>query len=152
MWSEKMMGFDGHLANINSTFFHSGQLYWIIILQSNINFFIHSLNISTSHNLTEGYCSSFLSVDRNTNEFISEFDMPIVDDLSQICLEDINQEYNSRAFYCPQTMPGSWHKLVIFHSDYLQTNVSRDLSSSFVQFIGDIEKQAYMKHSCNVHQ
>ena len=74
-----MMGFDGHLANINSTFFHSGQLYWIIILQSNIIFFIHSLNISTSHHLTEGYCSSFLSVDRNSHEFISEFDMPIVD-------------------------------------------------------------------------
>ena len=105
MLSEIMLGFDGLIASVNSTIFHSEQLYWNIVLQNSITFFIHSLKILSSHNSTEGYTSSFLSIDANPNEFIANFDMPI-DDLSQICIDDINQEYKSRTLYYPNSMPG----------------------------------------------
>ena len=121
-----MFGFDGHtINNVTSTIFHSEQLYWIILLQSNITFLIHSVNILSPHHLSEGYRSSILSSD----DFAPEIDIPI-DDLSQLCIEDINQEHNLKTFYCVNSKPSFWHKLVIFDTNYQPTNVSRDLSIS----------------------
>ena len=56
------MGFDGHANSVTniSTIFHPVELYWILLLQSNSNFLIHSLNFSSMNNLTEESHSSIL--------------------------------------------------------------------------------------------
>ena len=60
----------------------------------------------------------------SVEEIRSEIDTPI-DDLSQICIENIKQQRsNSKMFYCPYSTPNFWHQVMLFETDYLPTDVS----------------------------
>ena len=122
-WEKIMMGLTGDSYNVTGTPFHPGQLYWIILLQSSTKFLIHSVKIS-SHDFLSGRHSRILSISKASDDLLSQFDIP-VDDLSELCIEDVYQEYNSKMFFCPNSTPNFLHQIVIFHTNDLQTNVSR---------------------------
>ena len=120
------MGVDG--LTINVTMFHPTQLCWIILLQSNTKFFIQSVNISSSNNFTSPLLSdttrSSILINSYSLNFTCKYEVP-VQDLSQICFEDImQQQFNSNTFNCGCSVPSFSHQIVIFNIDYQQITVS----------------------------
>ena len=104
----------------NVTFSQIGQLYWTILLESNLNFLIHSATIS-SFNTTVTLADSILDVP--SDHLLLEIP---VDDPSNICLDDYSQHpiHRTKTVYCPNSSPSSSHQIIIFQSGSIGTNVS----------------------------
>ena len=103
----------------NNSVFHPGQLYWIILLQSNIQFTIHSLMLNLSSIAARPAAASIL-IDLATEGVFDDNEVPLYD-LSHICIESFNQRRFSKTFYCHNSPPRFQHKIVIYHLDYRDT-------------------------------
>ena len=103
----------------NATVYHHAQLYWIILLQSNTQFTIHSLMLNLSSIAARPAAASIL-IDLATEGVFDDNEVPLYD-LSHICIESFNQRRFSKTFYCHNSPPRFQHKIVIYHLDYRDT-------------------------------
>ena len=107
----------------NITVLNPGQLYWIIILECNIKFLIHSVGIFNAQVAPKD--SPTVVIDTTLAGLQQEVPVP---DLTKVCLEDFTHySQDFKIFLCHSSLYSNIHNIVVFQQNHIAKHVSRIL-------------------------
>ena len=108
---------EADIVTTNVTF-HPQHLYWVLLLQSNVEFMINSINLSSS---AVSDSLSVLELGTNTSTKDLGYDYQgLMNYLTHACLEDFSQQLflGQKSFYCYNSVTSFSHQIIGFQPDF----------------------------------